>query len=197
MAGLVLVQPDLGNSLALVVLTFGVLYMAGARLKHLAWIAAAGAARGGAGRLRWRRTGCGACSPSWIPGRPARQRLPDHPVVPGPRARAACSGAGSADSKQKLFYLPEPHTDFIFAIMGEELGFLGAVAHGRAVRACSSGAACASGCGRRRVRRHLALGLTRAAGHPDPGEPRRGDGRCCRPRACRCRSSPSAARRCW
>ena len=37
-------------------------------------------------------------------------------------------GQGIGASKQKLFYLPEPHTDFIFAIIGEELGFLGAVA---------------------------------------------------------------------
>ena len=31
------------------------------------------------------------------------------------------------EGKQKLFYLPEPHTDFIFAVIGEELGFLGAL----------------------------------------------------------------------
>ena len=37
-------------------------------------------------------------------------------------------GRGLGESKQKLFYLPEPHTDFIFAILGEELGFVGAVA---------------------------------------------------------------------
>ncbi len=36
-------------------------------------------------------------------------------------------GVGLMDGKQKLFYLPEPHTDFIFAVIGEELGFLGAV----------------------------------------------------------------------
>ncbi len=35
-------------------------------------------------------------------------------------------GRGLGESKQKLFYLPEGHTDFIFAILGEELGFLGA-----------------------------------------------------------------------
>jgi cell division protein FtsW len=31
-------------------------------------------------------------------------------------------------SQQKLFYLPEPHTDFIYAVIGEELGLVGAVA---------------------------------------------------------------------
>jgi len=36
-------------------------------------------------------------------------------------------GLGIGQSKQKLLYLPEPHTDFIFAILGEELGFIGAV----------------------------------------------------------------------
>jgi cell division protein FtsW len=37
------------------------------------------------------------------------------------------TGAGLMEGKQKLFYLPEPQTDFIFAVIGEELGFLGAV----------------------------------------------------------------------
>ncbi len=36
-------------------------------------------------------------------------------------------GTGLGRSKQKLFYLPEPQNDFIFAIIGEELGFIGAV----------------------------------------------------------------------
>jgi len=34
-------------------------------------------------------------------------------------------GAGIGNSKQKLFYLPEPHTDFILAIIAEEIGFIG------------------------------------------------------------------------
>jgi cell division protein FtsW len=38
------------------------------------------------------------------------------------------NGEGLMAGKQKLFFLPEPHTDFIFAVVGEELGFLGAVA---------------------------------------------------------------------
>jgi len=37
-------------------------------------------------------------------------------------------GVGLMEGKQKLFYLPEAHTDFIFAVIAEELGFLGAVA---------------------------------------------------------------------
>ena len=36
-------------------------------------------------------------------------------------------GQGIGASRQKLFYLPESHTDFIFAIVGEELGLLGAI----------------------------------------------------------------------
>jgi len=35
---------------------------------------------------------------------------------------------GWGEGKQKLFYLPEPHTDFIFAVVGEELGLLGTLA---------------------------------------------------------------------
>ena len=36
-------------------------------------------------------------------------------------------GAGLGDSKQKFLYIPEPHNDFIFSILGEELGFFGCV----------------------------------------------------------------------
>jgi cell division protein FtsW len=36
-------------------------------------------------------------------------------------------GVGLMEGRQKLFYLPEPHTDFIFAVIAEELGFLGSV----------------------------------------------------------------------
>lgn len=37
-------------------------------------------------------------------------------------------GLGLGDSKQKYLYIPEPHNDFIFSILGEELGFIGCAA---------------------------------------------------------------------
>ncbi|MGH9526993.1 MAG: FtsW/RodA/SpoVE family cell cycle protein, partial [Terriglobales bacterium] len=38
------------------------------------------------------------------------------------------TGLGLMDGRQKLFFLPEPHTDFIFAVISEELGLIGAAA---------------------------------------------------------------------
>ena len=90
---------------------------------------------GGAGRCAW----CSALTAELPAG-------PDHRVpLPGERrpARApatrptrrctrwptaACSASGSGQGRAKWDYLPNAHNDFIFAIIGEELGFLGAFA---------------------------------------------------------------------
>jgi len=37
------------------------------------------------------------------------------------------SGVGLGESRQKEFYLPEPHNDFIFSIVGDEMGFAGTI----------------------------------------------------------------------
>ncbi len=63
------------------------------------------------------------------------------------------TGVGLMESKQKLFYLPEAHTDFIYAVICEELGFIGATIVHRAFRRLRAGAACA-----RRLPRRTASG---------------------------------------
>ena len=47
-------------------------------------------------------------------------------------------GVGLGESVQKLFYLPEAHTDFVFAVLVEELGFVGVDRRDRCCSACSS-----------------------------------------------------------
>ena len=56
----------------------------------------------------------------------------------------ALKGVGLGLSRQKFFYLPEANTDFIFAIIGEELGLLGTLAVVSGVRRSSSTRACGS-----------------------------------------------------
>ena len=46
-------------------------------------------------------------------------------VVTASGASTALPGTGLMEGKQKLFYLPEPHTDFIFAVLNEKMGFVG------------------------------------------------------------------------
>ena len=125
MATLTIVQPDLGNSLTLLVLTLGLAYLAGARPLHMAAIAAAGlpvvAALIAMKPYRWRRM-VAFVNPWDDPQGSGFQIIQSFLAL----GSGGWFGRGLGESKQKLFYLPEPYTDFIFAILGEELGLIGA-----------------------------------------------------------------------
>jgi cell division protein FtsW len=126
MAGLILRQPDLGSSVALVAVVLSMLYVAGARLRHMAVVALAAVpvivllVAGASYRLRR----VFAFIDPWADPRGAGFQIIQSYLALG---GGGLTGRGLGESKQKLFYLPEPHTDFIFAIVGEELGFVGAV----------------------------------------------------------------------
>src|SRR6058998_2223971 len=127
LGALVLAQPDLGNCLTLIALTFALLFLAGGRLAHLGLILAPAvpliAIAIWAAPYRLRRIT--AFLDPWSDPRGSGFQIIQSWLAFG---NGGVLGQGIGASKQKLFYLPEPHTDFIFAIIGEELGFLGAVA---------------------------------------------------------------------
>jgi cell division protein FtsW len=126
MAALILRQPDLGSSVALVAVVLCMLFVAGARWVHMALVGAAAvpvialAVTGASYRLRR----VFAFLDPWADPRGAGFQIIQSYLALG---GGGLTGRGLGESKQKLFYLPEPHTDFIFAIVGEELGFVGAV----------------------------------------------------------------------
>ncbi len=127
MAGLTILQPDLGNSLALMILTLALAYLAGARAIHL--LAVCSAALPAVAALvimkpyRWRRM-VAFVNPWDDPQGSGFQIIQSFLAL----GSGGWLGLGLGESKQKLFYLPEPYTDFIFAIIGEELGLVGAAA---------------------------------------------------------------------
>src|SRR2546422_2226308 len=125
MAALVLAQPDLGNCLTLIPLTFTLLFLAGGRVRHLGLVLALAlpplVVAIWAAPYRLRRIV--AFLDPWSDPRGSGFQIIQSWLAFG---NGGVLGQGIGASKQKLFYLPEAHTDFIFAIVGEELGFLGA-----------------------------------------------------------------------
>src|ERR1700758_3123421 len=125
-AGLILAQPDLGTSVDILLFATTILFVAG-----LSW--------------KWIATGLAAAVPAlyllitlapyrmarflsfWDPGsdpQGAGFQLRQSLIAVG---SGGLTGVGLMESRQKLFYLPEAHTDFIYAVLCEELGFIGAV----------------------------------------------------------------------
>lgn len=127
MAGLTLLQPDLGSSLTLLALAFCLLFLAGSQVRHMGLVALAALPLIAfvifMAPYRWRRI-VTFFDPWADPRGSGFQIIQSYLALGG----GGLFGRGLGESKQKLFYLPEAHTDFIFAIVGEELGFAGAVA---------------------------------------------------------------------
>lgn len=121
---LVLVEPDLGTSLSLATTAALLLVLGGMPLRYLGGILVAGLPLFYllVYRVPYRRDRILAfLDPSADPfgaGYQIRQSL----IAVG---SGGWEGRGFAEGTQKLFYLPEPHTDFIFAVVGEELGLMG------------------------------------------------------------------------
>jgi len=127
LAGLVLLQPDLGNGLTLVAVTFALLFLAGTRWQHLAVIVvmAFPLLVGLVVMAPYRLRRIMAFLDPWQDPRGSGFQIIQSYLAIG---SGGPFGRGIGESRQKLFYLPESHTDFIFAIVSEELGFVGATA---------------------------------------------------------------------
>lgn len=125
MAVSIALQPNYGTALMIFGVSIALLFTAGARVSHLLGV------------------GLGLLPPLGLlmmeaPHVRGRVLAMVDPLQVSPRylyqvtqsqvalGQGGSLGRGLGDGMQKLFYLPEPHTDFIFAIVGEELGFAGA-----------------------------------------------------------------------
>jgi cell division protein FtsW len=119
-----LLEPDFGAATVLFITAFGLLFLAGARLRWvLLCVLVASAAFGvllvsASYRLRRLTSFLDPWSHAYDSGFQLTQSL----IAIG---RGQWFGVGLGESVQKLFYLPEAHTDFLFAVLAEELGLFG------------------------------------------------------------------------
>lgn len=134
MTGLILLQPDFGTAMVLMLISLVLLAVGGANLKHLGLTVGAGAAAGSLGLailLLAKPTIVNshhfdriyAFLDPWADERGIGWHIVNSMYAFG---HGGLTGAGFGQSVQKLHYLPAPHNDFIFSIIGEELGFIGA-----------------------------------------------------------------------
>jgi cell division protein FtsW len=125
-AVLLLAEPDFGAATVLIVTGFAVLFVAGARLRYvlmsLSGVACAFAVLALTSAYRWKRI-TGFMHP-WDDPFNGGFQLTQSLIAIG---RGGWFGVGLGSSVQKLFYLPEAHTDFVFAVLAEELGLVGVI----------------------------------------------------------------------
>ncbi len=122
---LCMLQPDFGSSVALLFLMFVLLFAAGAKLSYLVGmvLAALPAAYIAIASSPYRMKRVTAFLDPWANRQGSGYQVAESLMSIG---SGGLSGLGLGDGRQKLFFLPEAHTDFIFAIIGEELGLIGA-----------------------------------------------------------------------
>jgi len=123
-AGLLLAEPDFGAATVLVATGLGMLFLAGVKLRHffaLVLLAASGLAILAVSSA-YRMKRLVAFLDPWADPFNSGFQLTQSLIAIG---RGELTGVGLGASVQKLFYLPEAHTDFVFAVMAEELGLAG------------------------------------------------------------------------
>ncbi len=125
---LCMLEPDFGSSVALLFLMFVMLFAAGAKLSYLVGLGAARAlpfAYHAIASSPYRMKRITAFFDPWANRQGSGYQVAESLMSIG---SGGLTGLGLGDGRQKLFFLPEAHTDFIFAIIGEELGLLGVAA---------------------------------------------------------------------
>ena len=124
---LIMIEPDLGTTIVLCAIFVAVYFAAGAKWLHILWTVGS-LLLVGAGALLfspWRMKRLLSFINPW-----ENSADGSYQVVQGLYALGSGGilGEGFAKGQQKLFYLPYPYSDFIFAVVGEELGLVGTLA---------------------------------------------------------------------
>ena len=124
LVGLLLIQPDFGSATLLLAVTGGMVWLGGARIRNLAIPALLGLAAMSFIVLLepYRVRRLTSFSNPWADALDSGYQLVQALIAIG---RGDMMGVGLGGSILKLDYLPEAHTDFIFAVTAEELGFVG------------------------------------------------------------------------
>ena len=121
---LIVFQPDLGTAIACAAITACILFVAGLRLRYLGYgfLLALLPLYFAIFHVAYRRDRILAF---WNPYSDPQGR--GFHIIQSLIAvsTGGLTGVGLMEGKEKLFYLPEPHTDFIFSVLGEELGLVG------------------------------------------------------------------------
>jgi len=124
--GLIVLQPDLGTAIACAGIAGCILYVAGMRMRYFGYAFAASLLPLYflIFHVAFRRDRILAFLNPYADRQKAGFHIIQSLIAVG---TGGLTGIGLMEGKQKLFYLPEPHTDFIFAVTAEELGLVGAL----------------------------------------------------------------------
>lgn len=126
MAGLVIIQPNVSTSLIIFATSFSLLFVGGARLKHI--FATIGIAGGAAATIMMMFSHSRARIMTFLSslekGGEINIQVAQAKIALG---SGGILGVGIGQSRQSDLFLPEAYGDFIFSILGEEFGFIGAV----------------------------------------------------------------------
>jgi cell division protein FtsW len=124
---LILMQPDLGTTLAIGMVVFIMLFVSGVRLTYLLSVILSSlpVLYLLIFSVPYRRMRILAFLNPWLDPKGSGFQIIQSQVALG---SGGMFGVGLGHSRQKLFYLPAAHTDFIFSIIGEELGLVGTLA---------------------------------------------------------------------